>query len=536
MALLSVLVFASSCCVITLLLGLAAPGVVGRRGGGVVVVVAQRGWVEVVMWHAGLRVVVVSGRVDSHGVLRAADWRGGGAARRVAGLRSRVGWAGWWSRGFARGVGVTSRRGFCAGGVGGDASERGICAAGYWWRLRETRQQVQVWRGDEVAAAVTWSVRDDTGRKKKNIPQKPSSSSSAGVLRVATAWRRGRVLVEVEGDGATSLGVARRLGSRSGDVVSRPKPSLRVATAGWGGLSHGGRMVAENLRQRWRRGLWANVWRGGGGDVALRHVRKSSPMNRKKTGTGPDCNRLQPDLRLRSFLFWSGTGCGSSGIQSLAEPPQGRLGLVPTGLYSHDHPTTPASIRTTKCTTTTIPTPGPTAATTDINYLGPALNNNRFKNNNRAITNDHHHQHCVDNHDHRRTHNTSTTTPQHQEVDDDDDRPQQHHVDNHDDDTSTGNDDTTTAATLAHQQPQQRPQQQLDESTSTSTIYDDDAQQRRLWPQRRHIDNHWHDDHDDSSTTRRLPRRLVDDAMPVLPRRLVDDATATTTTRSRCRP
>ncbi|KAH9165640.1 hypothetical protein EDB89DRAFT_1911224 [Lactarius sanguifluus] len=212
----------------------------------------------------GRRVAVVSGRVDSCSLARAAGWHGGGAARRVAGLRSRD-WAslagltaGWQLRGFARsvrlccsdvvvkwrwrvGVAMSERRkknkkeslnevGSRAGGVGGDvrayesrwgcrcepwlkprelvvwglacrdgmASGRGFRVAGYWWwwwwMSRETGPRAYVWRGGGVAAAVTW--------------RKPSSSSSAGVLRVATAWRRGGLsrggvlMVEVDGDGA----------------------------------------------------------------------------------------------------------------------------------------------------------------------------------------------------------------------------------------------------------------------------------------------------------------------------------------------
>ncbi|KAH9020127.1 hypothetical protein EDB85DRAFT_1896313 [Lactarius pseudohatsudake] len=140
------------------------------------------GWAGVVTWHAGLHVAVVSGRVESRGVLRAAGWRGGGAARRVAGLRSWCRWrcvrAGHSHSGVlvevegdgAMSLGVARRRGSRSGDVvcerrygkkkrkrkkhtseaklvvvswglacrDGMASERGICAAGYWWRLRET--------------------------------------------------------------------------------------------------------------------------------------------------------------------------------------------------------------------------------------------------------------------------------------------------------------------------------------------------------------------------------------------------------------
>ncbi|KAH9011157.1 hypothetical protein EDB85DRAFT_1901280 [Lactarius pseudohatsudake] len=55
-------------------------------------------------------------------------------------------------------------------------------------------------------------------------------------------------------------------------------------------------------------------------------------MNRKKTGTGPDCNRWQPDRRLRFIRSEDFTGC-------VDEPPQGRLGPVSTGLYTNTTPT-----------------------------------------------------------------------------------------------------------------------------------------------------------------------------------------------------
>ncbi|KAH9165737.1 hypothetical protein EDB89DRAFT_1911163 [Lactarius sanguifluus] len=123
-------------------------------------------------WHAGLRVAVVSGWVDSRGVLRAAGRRGGGAGWRVAGLRSLVralsGWrAGIEARRAASGVAMSERRktkekqlnevGSRAGGVGGNAS--GLA--------------------NRVGSAVVSSR------------PKPSSSSSTGVLCVATAWYPG---------------------------------------------------------------------------------------------------------------------------------------------------------------------------------------------------------------------------------------------------------------------------------------------------------------------------------------------------------
>ncbi|KAH9007541.1 hypothetical protein EDB85DRAFT_1904906 [Lactarius pseudohatsudake] len=223
--------------------------VAGRRGvgGG-----SGGGWAEVMTWHTGLHVVVVLGQVDSRGVLCAVGWRGSGVAQRVTGLRSRVGMGGWWLQGFAHGIGVTLRWGFCAGGVGGDALEWGICMAGYWWRLRETRPQVQL-------IVVSWGLACRDGM-----------ALGAGVL------------VEVEGDGATSLGVARQLGSPSGDVVCekryRKKKKCilelgrsRACTSqrhGGGAFNTAEANGGGELEQRWQQGLWADVlWQGGGGDA-----------------------------------------------------------------------------------------------------------------------------------------------------------------------------------------------------------------------------------------------------------------------------
>ncbi|KAH9032694.1 hypothetical protein EDB85DRAFT_2289686 [Lactarius pseudohatsudake] len=132
-------------------------------------------------------------------------------------------------------------------------------------------------------------------------------------------------------------------------------------------------------------------------DTPTDSVRKSSPMNQKKTGTGPDRNRWQPDLRLRFIRPQKFTGCGSSKFGNLDEPPQGRLGPVLTGLYNDNHPLTPASTTTTKykCTTTvstpaappatSTPTPGwtglNTAPTPTTNHhrrrhINPSINRN----------------------------------------------------------------------------------------------------------------------------------------------------------------
>ncbi|KAH9023766.1 hypothetical protein EDB85DRAFT_1894624 [Lactarius pseudohatsudake] len=223
------------------------------------------------------------------------------------------------------------------------------------------------------------------------------------------------------------------------------------------------------------------------------------PMNRKKTGTGPDRNRLQPDLRLRFIRPENFTGCGSSQFGKW-------VNRYRAGWDRHDQPRPSDNANFDNAdqmgTTTTLPTPGPTAATpTSIPRTG--LNNDNLKTTTRhhqRTTNDHDHQHRVDNHDHNCTNNlanntrkddTSTTaTPrqrQHQQIDNNDDRPQQQHVDNNDDDTST-------AATTTRQQPQhqhdnsRQPQHHhinnhndgRNNNASTTTVHDDDTRQLRL--------------------------------------------------------
>ncbi|KAH9017188.1 hypothetical protein EDB85DRAFT_1897781 [Lactarius pseudohatsudake] len=66
-------------------------------------------------------------------------------------------------------------------------------------------------------------------------------------------------------------------------------------------------------------------------------------MNRKKTGTGPDRNRLQPDLRLRFIRPENITGCGSSKFGKWVNHYRAgwdRSQPVFTVTTSHDHPTT----------------------------------------------------------------------------------------------------------------------------------------------------------------------------------------------------
>ncbi|KAH9077507.1 hypothetical protein EDB83DRAFT_2311972 [Lactarius deliciosus] len=131
----------------------------------------------------------------------------------------------------------------------------------------------------KAAVAVMWSVRNDTERKKKkNISKstRPSSSSSCVLQRhgVGAELSRGRVLVvEVDGDrdprayeltcGEAAVTWSVRNNTKRKKNTCR---SCRRQPGSWG-VSHGGVMVVEDLRQ-WR-GLWVDVWQGGDIDVAL---------------------------------------------------------------------------------------------------------------------------------------------------------------------------------------------------------------------------------------------------------------------------
>src|SRR5882757_6147734 len=64
-------------------------------------------------------------------------------------------------------------------------------------------------------------------------------------------------------------------------------------------------------------------------------------MNRKKTGTGPDRNRLQPDLRLWFIRPENITGCGSSKFGKWVNRYRAgwdRSQPVSAALYSHNQP------------------------------------------------------------------------------------------------------------------------------------------------------------------------------------------------------
>ncbi|KAH9160018.1 hypothetical protein EDB89DRAFT_1915297 [Lactarius sanguifluus] len=173
-------------------------------------------------------------------------------------------------------------------------------------------------------------------------------------------------------------------------------------------------------------------------------------------------------------------------------PGLGRLGPVPTGLYSHDQPRPSDNANFDNDdqtrTTTTIPIPGPTAAT-PTSMPRTSLNNS-LKNNNRAITNDHDHQHRIDNHrpqlhpqhigDHSddQDDDTSTTTLWQLER-----RHAWRHFDSHNlgrninkstTTTICRNNNTSTTTMTTHRQPQVR-----NINTSTTTR-----------PQQQRVDNH----------------------------------------------
>ncbi|KAH9159405.1 hypothetical protein EDB89DRAFT_1916263 [Lactarius sanguifluus] len=128
--------------------------VVMWRGGG--------GGAGVVMWHVGLCVASCMGRAGM-----AVAWRGVAWVEVMGGMGLASVTAGWRSRGFARGVVVMSR----AGGVGGNVGQskrKGLVGSELaWWWAPRIALRVSSWR----------------------------------ILYVAKAWRQGRILVKVDGDG-----------------------------------------------------------------------------------------------------------------------------------------------------------------------------------------------------------------------------------------------------------------------------------------------------------------------------------------------
>ncbi|KAH8980795.1 hypothetical protein EDB83DRAFT_2326819 [Lactarius deliciosus] len=243
-------------------------------------------------------------------------------------------------------------------------------------------------------------------------------------------------------------------------------------------------------------------------------------MNRKKTGTGPDCNRWQPDLRLRFIRPENFTGCGSS--KSGKRVNRHRAGWdrsqpVFTATTSHDHSTTPTSTTTTKCelrppfrypfrlqrrrhhclgpastATASKTTPARSPTTTTINTAS-------------TIT------------DHSCTHNTSATTAMTKTM-----ILRRRHFDNLNGDTLG---DTSTAAALAATSTSRRRRR----SAATTT---------RRQPRRRHIDNckiNTSTTTTAATTTRRQPRPTTPTRDNGDNSRNVDTSTTTGTTTTTTR-
>ncbi|KAH9039504.1 hypothetical protein EDB85DRAFT_1887308 [Lactarius pseudohatsudake] len=208
-------------------------------------------------------------------------------------------------------------------------------------------------------------------------------------------------------------------------------------------------------------------------------------MNRKKTGTGPDRNRLQPDLRLRFIRPENFTGCGSSQFGKWVNRYRAgwdRSQPVFTATTSHDlrqrelrqrrpdgYYDHPSDTRADCC---------------DADIDSSDRPQQRQPQNNHApspTTNDHDHQHRVDNHNHNCTNNlannTSTTTATIKTITHR--QPQGRHIDNG---------DTSTAATSTNRQRRR--------SAATTT-----RRQRR----RRHIDSRNNNTTTAATSTRRQP-------------------------------
>ncbi|KAH9040608.1 hypothetical protein EDB85DRAFT_1886723 [Lactarius pseudohatsudake] len=190
-------------------------------------------------------------------------------------------------------------------------------------------------------------------------------------------------------------------------------------------------------------------------------------MNRKKTGTGPDCNRWQPDRRLRFIGSEDFTGCGSSKFGNIPTPgPATRTGInddkcadtnsgpaIKTTI-NHDHfksSTTPTATTPTPTTPTTRQWPRQDLrrpqrlrrhddhrepATLDRHQREQPRQHQRL----RPTTNDHHHSNINSRNDSDDTMTTATTT-----------RATFGHNNN-----TLNNDDATTTATATHRRLQKQ--------------------------------------------------------------------------------
>ncbi|KAH9040945.1 hypothetical protein EDB85DRAFT_2253461 [Lactarius pseudohatsudake] len=241
-------------------------------------------------------------------------------------------------------------------------------------------------------------------------------------------------------------------------------------------------------------------------------------MNRKKTGTGPDRNRLQPDLRLRFIRPENFTGCGSSQFGKWVNRYRAgwdRSQPVFTATTSHDHPTTRTSTTPTRWVLRPpFRHPGRLLRRRH-RFLGPASTTTTSKQP-RAITNDQ-----------RPRPSTSCRQPQpqlHQQ-------PCQQHVDNHSNDQD---DNTSTAARTTHRQRRHLDSGNINKSTTTTIGRNNNTSTTTTTTTHRQPQQQ-HDDSRNINTTTAASRNIITSttittAATTTPRQ----PRSTTTTRDNC--
>ncbi|KAH9024553.1 hypothetical protein EDB85DRAFT_1894262 [Lactarius pseudohatsudake] len=178
-------------------------------------------------------------------------------------------------------------------------------------------------------------------------------------------------------------------------------------------------------------------------------------MNRKKTGTGPDCNRLQPDRRLRFIRLVNLTGCGSS--KSGIWVNRHRAG------WDRSQPvftttTTPVSTTTPMSLRPRIRHRADCSADTDTNDLRPQQQHprqHRLGQPRLRLRPLRHRQRLIDNHDNPQQSTTTTTSKTTTPTAATTTCPQQWHIDSRTIDNHPST--TATAATAIHQQSPRRP-------------------------------------------------------------------------------
>ncbi|KAH9009317.1 hypothetical protein EDB85DRAFT_1903137 [Lactarius pseudohatsudake] len=224
-------------------------------------------------------------------------------------------------------------------------------------------------------------------------------------------------------------------------------------------------LMFQKLGRRGQRNRCSNLLKKGkpstGVSICSKVQSHEPEKNRDRTGLQPMATGPSVAVHPTWEFYW----LRFIQIWHLGEPPQGRLGPVPTGLHNHDRAlTTPAStttftgLRPLQVYDHEFDTRADSSADADTNDLG--LNNN-----NRANTDS-------DDHDIDDDALTTTTTRNNTS-------------------TTTTTTKTTTATATTTTCPQQRP---LTAAPSTTT------QAPPQWPQQQYINNH-HDDQDDNTLT-----------------------------------